>query len=175
MLRRAAGAMVVAALTLSLVAAASPEPNASHRGGVYRVGIEGAFPFSDALDPTGEYTTYGQVILTNLLVRTLVGYDHVAGAAGNTLVPDVATAVPQPTDGVKFGPPVDRQVTAQDFLSSFERLANPKDGAEYSFYYAPIEGFTAFGQGKAKTISGIRTPDASTIVFHLTRPTGDFL
>jgi peptide/nickel transport system substrate-binding protein len=186
MLRRALGAVTAAALTLSLAAAASSQPNAPHRGGVYRVGIEGAFPFSDGLDPTGEYTTYGQVILSNLLVRTLVGYDHVAGAAGNKLVPDVATAVPQPTDGgltytfrikhgVRFGPPVDRQVTSQDFAYSLERLANPKDGAEYSLYYTPIEGFTAFSHGKAKTISGIRTPDASTIVFHLTRPTGDFL
>jgi peptide/nickel transport system substrate-binding protein len=186
MLRRALGTVIVVALTLSLVAAASPAPNAAQRGGVYRVGIEGAFPFNDALDPTGEYTTYGQVILSNLLVRTLVGYNHVAGTAGNTLVADVATALPRPTDGgltytfhikrgVRFGPPVDRQVTARDFAYSFERLANPKDGAEYSFYYTPIEGFTAYSRGKAKTIAGIRTPNASTIVFQLTRPTGDFL
>ena len=89
--------------------------------------------------------------------------------AGNTLVPDVATAVPEPTEGgltytfhikrgVKFGPPVDRQVTAQDFLYSFERLANPKDGAEYSFYYTPIEGFTAFGQGRRRRSRGSGRP-----------------
>ena len=39
------------------------------------------------------------MILTESARRTLVGYNHVAGAAGNKLVPDVATAVPEPTDG----------------------------------------------------------------------------
>jgi peptide/nickel transport system substrate-binding protein len=38
-----------------------------------------------------------------------------------------------------------------------------------------IHGFDDYGQGKATTISGIDTPDDSTIVFHLTKPTGDFL
>ncbi len=38
-----------------------------------------------------------------------------------------------------------------------------------------IKGFDAYGAGKAKTISGITTPNTSTIVFHLTQPTGDFL
>ncbi len=38
-----------------------------------------------------------------------------------------------------------------------------------------IDGFDAYGAGKAKTIAGITTPNASTIVFHLTQPTGDFL
>ena len=32
----------------------------------------------------------------------------------------------------------------------------------------------AFAQGKAKTISGIRTPNARTVAFDLTAPTGDF-
>ena len=60
-------------------------------------------------------------------------------------------------------------------LYSFERLANPKDGAEYAFYYEVIDGFQAYSAGKARTIAGIKTPNASTIVFNLTRPTGDFL
>ena len=53
--------------------------------------------------------------------------------------------------------------------------ANPKDGAQYSFYYSVIKGFDAYRKGKAKTIAGIRTPNDSTIVFDLTQPTGDFL
>ena len=32
-----------------------------------------------------------------------------------------------------------------------------------------------YAAGKAETISGISTPNASTIVFHLTQPMGDFL
>ena len=106
------------------------------------------------------------MIQSNLLVRTLLGYDHVAGPAGNKLVPDIATSVPAPTDGgktytfhlkrgVKFGPPVDREVTSKDVLYAFERIAKPEDGAQYGFYYSVIAGFDAFGAGKAKTISGI--------------------
>ena len=40
-------------------------------------------------------------IYSNLLIRTLVGYNHVAGAAGNVIVPDIATSVPKPTNGGK--------------------------------------------------------------------------
>src|SRR5262249_14682691 len=54
-------------------------------------------------------------------------------------------------------------------------LAKPKNDAEYGFYYTPIVGLEAYGAGKAKTIAGIRTPNASTIVFQLTKPIGDFL
>ena len=54
------------------------------------------------------------------------------------------------------------------------RLANPKDGGQYAFYYSVIKGWDDVGAGKAKTVSGITTPDDKTIVFHLTKPTGDF-
>jgi peptide/nickel transport system substrate-binding protein len=155
-------------------------------GGTLKVGWEQAFGFTDSFDPTGEYLGDAQGIFSSLLVRTLVGYDHVAGAAGNRIVPDIATSVPSPTNGgttytfhlkqgIRFSPPVNRAVTSQDVLYAFERLARPRNGGQYSFYYSVIKGFADYGAGKAKTISGIRTPDASTIVFELTRPTGDFL
>ena len=54
------------------------------------------------------------------------------------------------------------------------RLANPKDGGQYAFYYTVIKGWDDVANGKAKTVSGITTPDNKTIVFHLTKPTGDF-
>ena len=54
------------------------------------------------------------------------------------------------------------------------RLANPKDGGQYSFYYTVIKGWDAVANGTAKSVSGIVTPNDSTIVFHLTKPTGDF-
>ena len=68
------------------------------KGGTYRVGWENSFGFTDNFDPTGEYLGDAQGIHSSLLVRTLVGYDHVAGVAGNKLVPDLATEVPEPTD-----------------------------------------------------------------------------
>jgi len=182
--RLATALLVVAVGAVVLVAAGSGSRAKTHvgAGGTYKVGWEQSFGFTDNMDPVGEYLAEGFAIQTSLLDRTLVGYNHVPGAAGNKIVADIAN-VPTPTNGgktytfkikqgVKFGPPVNRQVTSADFLNEFKRLANPKDGQEYGFYYSVIKGFVS---GKGKTISGISTPDASTIVFNLTQPTGDFL
>jgi peptide/nickel transport system substrate-binding protein len=155
------------------------------KGGTWRVGVEQAFGFTNNFDPTGEYLGTGINIFENLLLRTLVGYKHTPGADGNLLIGDLATAVPTPTDngltytyklrsGVKFGPPVNRVVTSKDVAYAMQRLANPKDGGQYAFYYTIIKGWDDYAAGKASTISGISTPDNSTIVFHLTEPTGDF-
>jgi len=155
------------------------------KGGTYTVGWEQSFGFTDNLDPTGEYLGNAWAILNNLLVRALIGYKHQAGAAGNELVGDLATDVPQPTDngltytyhlrsGIKYGPPVDRAVTAKDVVYAMNRLADPKDGAEYAFYYSVIKGFDDVVNGKAKTVSGITAPNNSTVVIHLTTKTGDF-
>ncbi len=155
-------------------------------GGVYRVGWEQSFGFTNNFDPTGEYLGDAFAILSNLTTRTLVGYNHVEGPPGNKLVPDLATSVPTATnggktytfklkDGVKFGPPVSRAITSKDVSYAMHRLANPKDGGQYAFYYSVIKGWDDFASGKAETISGITTPDKKTIVFNLTAPTGDFL
>src|SRR5262245_10643995 len=160
--------------------------SAAGKGGTYKVGWEQAFSFTDNFDPTGEYLGDGITIFSNLLVRTLVGYNHVAGIAGNKLVPDIATEVPKPTNGgktyaftlkkgIRFGPPGNRDVTSKDILYSVERMAKPRTGAQYGFYYDVIKGFTDYGAGKASTISGIETPSPNKIVFNLTVPTGDFL
>jgi peptide/nickel transport system substrate-binding protein len=185
-IRRLALALVGTAVAATLVVAAGGAGRTSNKvgaGGTYKVGWGQAFGFTDNMDPVGEYLAEGFGIQTNLLDRTLVGYRHAPGAAGNQIVADIATSVPKPTNGgktytfhikqgVKFSPPVNRQVTSQDFVTAFKRLATPKDGAEYSFYYDVIKGFVS---GHGKTISGIQTPNKSTIVFNLTAPTGDFL
>jgi peptide/nickel transport system substrate-binding protein len=180
----------VAAIAAVVVVAAGSAAKSSHaksqisKGGTLRVGWEQSFGFTDNLDPTGEYLGDGFGILENM-IRPLVGYKHEAGAAGNQPVPDLATSVPKPTNGgktytfhlknVKFGPPVNRQITSADVKYAMERLANPKDGGEYAFYYTVIKGWDAYAAGKAKSISGIQTPNKSTIVFNLTTPTGDFV
>ena len=125
-LRKALIAVAIAAV-VTAIAASIGSASVSHKttvkaGGTYKVGWESAFGFTDAFDPTGEYLGAAWAIYSNLLVRTLVGYNHVAGAAGNVIVPDIATSVPKPTNGgktytfhlksgIKFGPPVNRAVT----------------------------------------------------------------
>jgi peptide/nickel transport system substrate-binding protein len=160
----------------------SYDNGSSSKGGVYRIGWEQSFGFTNNFDPTGEYLGNAWGIYTNLLLRPLIGYKHQPGAAGNELVGDLATDVPQPTDGgltytyklrkgIKFGPPVNREVTAQDVAYAMGRLANPKDGGQYSFYYTVIKGWDKVANNK---VSGIETPDKYTVVIHLTKPTGDF-
>ncbi|MBV8081311.1 MAG: hypothetical protein JO186_13165, partial [Actinobacteria bacterium] len=178
-----AGAVVLVGAAVA-VAASSAGQSKTHlaTGGTLNVGWEQSFGFTDNFDPTGEYLGDAFGIYDNLLIRTLVGYTHQAGAAGNKPVPDLASSWTVTNGGktytfhlrhgIKFAPPVNREIHSQDILTAMKRLANPKDGAEYSFYYSVIKGFDA---GHGNTISGISTPDPYTIVFNLTKPTGDFL
>src|SRR4029450_4109659 len=116
--------VVVALLPAALVSAASAEPQGkSAKGGTYRVGWESSFGFTNNFDPTGEYLANAFAINTNLLLRGLVGYNHLEGAKGNIVVPDLATTVPKPTNGGKrytikpksgmnFGPTLTRENNA---------------------------------------------------------------
>jgi peptide/nickel transport system substrate-binding protein len=169
----------------SVVGSGSFSSGTPAKGGTYTVGWEGSFGFTNNFDPTGEYLGNAWGLYSNLMLRALVGYTHQPGAAGNETVGDLATEAPKPTDngltytyklrsGVKFGPPVNRAITSKDVAYAMNRLASPKDGGEYSFYYTVIKGWDAVANGKAKTVSGISTPDDSTIVFHLTKAAGDF-
>jgi len=169
----------------SVVGTGTFNNGSSTKGGTYTVGWENSFGFTNNFDPTGEYLGNAWGLFSNLMLRSLVGYRHLPGAAGNLLVGDLASSVPVPTDGgltytyhlrsgVKFGPPVSRAITSKDVAYAMNRLANPNDGGQYSFYYTVIKGWDAVANGKAKTVSGITTPDNSTIVFHLTKRTGDF-
>ncbi len=96
--------------------------------------------------------------------------------------PDFATAQPKVSSdnktvtvttrsGIKFSPPVNRAATSQDVKYGIERgfktsIANGYAGA----YFGSIEGAQAFSDGKASQISGIQTPNDTTIVFKLTKP-----
>lgn len=161
-----------------------PTGEDAEKGGVYRV-LTDDFGFTSAFDPTGEYLGSAWGYYSNLLLRTLVTYKHVAGVEGNELVPDLAEDIPEVSedglsytftlkDGVKFGPPLERDITPEDIVFAFERLGTESLAAGYAFYYTPIEGFAEFQDGKADSISGITT-EGNTITFTLTQPTGDFL
>ena len=187
---RARRGQAVKAVALALLAAGLVLPSAGARGpsltgGTYRVGF--AYAFQNAgFDPTTEGQPGSFGIYANLLLRTLVGHDHVAGAAGRKIVADLATSVPAPTNGgtrytftlrrgVRFGPPVSRPIRSSDVRYAIERLARPANYAAYPFYFSVIKGFDAYRAGRGRTIAGISTPDRRTIVFDLVRPTGDFL
>jgi peptide/nickel transport system substrate-binding protein len=109
--------------------------------------------------------------------------------SSTTLAPDLATAVPTLANGgitdggktvtvhiqpnVKFSPPVNRVVTSKDVAYAIERGANPNVG---NGYFAPYFGdIVGASTAKGGPISGIQTPNNTTIVFHLTKPVANLL
>ena len=123
-----------------------------------------------------------------------MGYYHAPDAKGNEVIPDLAADVPEISedgltytftirDGVMFGPPVSRPVTSADIEYAFRRIGTPSLVAQYGFYYlGVIKGLQEYSDGGGLSgknadapIEGIETPDDKTIVFHVEKPTGDFL
>jgi peptide/nickel transport system substrate-binding protein len=73
-------------------------------------------------------------------------------------------------EGIKFSPPVNREVTSEDVAYAIERGANPNVANPYIHtYFNPVEGVPNADGGPIK---GITTPDKHTIVFKLTEPKG---
>jgi peptide/nickel transport system substrate-binding protein len=85
-----------------------------------------------------------------------------------------------------------RTVTAQDVVRGLQRICNPASpSGGLTYYEDTIAGFTQFCDGFAKVnaadpaamasymnshqISGVTTPDSSTVVINLTQPASDFL
>ena len=156
------------------------------KGGVYRTAVED-FGFTGAFDPTGEYLTLGFALFGQMLTRNLVTYKHVAGGEGDEIVADLVTEVPEPSedglsweftlkDGVKFGPPLSREITSADVEFAFRRIDHAPLVAQYGFYYdGIIEGMDGPQDELPADITGIETPDDKTVIFNLQQPTGDFL
>jgi peptide/nickel transport system substrate-binding protein len=102
---------------------------------------------------------------------------------GQTPVPDLAESDPEISpdgktvtvkirDGVRFSPPVNREVTSEDVKYAIERgFFSTVNNGYAGAYFGDLVG--AKPSAKPGTeIAGIRTPDDRTIVFKLQRPTG---
>lgn len=138
----------------------------------------------DSLDPGVSYMAASWMLQVNVY-NGLLTYRKTDGKDATDLVPDLATAMPRISEGgrvltftmrrgVKFGPPLNREVLPSDLKYTFDRnVRMPSQGA---FYYDVLEGVEPVKAGKAKTISGVIADDAArTIEFHLTRPDATFL
>jgi peptide/nickel transport system substrate-binding protein len=105
---------------------------------------------------------------------------------GQTPVPDLATADPQVSQdgktvtvkirqGVRFSPPVNREVTSKDVKYAIERgFFNTVQNGYAGAYFADLIG-AKLGAKPGTKIKGIETPDDQTIVFKLKRGTGGVL
>jgi peptide/nickel transport system substrate-binding protein len=116
----------------------------------------------------------------------LVTYNHVPGAAGIQLVPDLAVSIPLPTDGgttytFRLRPRIrysdGRPVRAADFRRAIERLfLLPSQGRAYFANVVGAEACARPGASICDLSRGIVTDEASrTVTFHLRAPDPDFL
>jgi ABC-type transport system substrate-binding protein len=105
-------------------------------------------------------------------------------APGTTeLVPDVAESYEITGDGTvftfKLRPGVTfhngREVTADDFKYSIERVVNPATQSPGAGFFWSIKGFDEMSAGDADSLSGITVVDPHTIRFELSQPDATFL
>jgi peptide/nickel transport system substrate-binding protein len=137
-----------------------------------------------SLDPGMDYTTQGAES-TWISYLGLYTYAHKNGIAGAQVIPALATALPKITDGGKTYTMTLRKglvfsngkpAVASDFTYAVERAIKIPWGGSGLFITPNIVGASAFANGKAKTISGIKTNNATgKIVVHLTNPYGPWI
>jgi len=134
----------------------------------------------DALDPG--YSYYQLDFIYNYAVeRPVLSYkpDDTTKAS-----PDLASSYPTVSKdgktvtvhlkkGIRFAPPVNREVTSADVKYALERDFLPQVGNGYAnSYWADLIGKDDYAKGKANTIKGLETPDKYTLIMRLSRPTG---
>jgi len=131
----------------------------------------------DYIDPGQTYYQYGFNV-AYATQRPLFSYkpDSVNAvpdlASGPAQVsPDGKTVTIHIRKGIKFSPPVNREVTSADVKYALERLFDPTVANGYTTYLDSIQGAPKSPKGFTE-IPGIQTPDKYTIVLKLTRPRG---
>ncbi len=153
-----------------------------HRGGTLTA--VSTHDFLGSIDPAFASSPAVYIVLS-LTNDGLVAYKRTGGTDGNTLVPDLAVAIPAPTDGglaytftLRPGPrySTGQPVRASDVRASLERVFKTKSPAGTE--YGAIEGAGSClkSPSTCDLSSGIEVDDtAGTVTFHLSRPDPDFL
>jgi peptide/nickel transport system substrate-binding protein len=138
----------------------------------------------DALDPGFGYAAVDSALLRGV-VRELYSFDsRLNDERVMTPVPDLAdgpfrlspdgrTYTFRLRKGVRYAPPVDREVEARDFVYAVERQLD-RDNPSPNPYSSLIDGVAEFASGKARSISGMRALDRSTLEITLQQPASDF-
>jgi peptide/nickel transport system substrate-binding protein len=165
-----------------MAAVAAP---ASHRGGTLRVEEETCGDRYCAEPGNGIPQSFP---MATLAYDGLVGYRHVAGTAGETVVPALATSKPEPRDGgqtyvftlrrgLRYSD--GRPVEASHFRLSLERaLSISASTLAIPEYFEAIDGAPACvaKPDRCDLSRGIQADDAArTVTVRLTRPDPDLL
>jgi len=156
------------------------------KGGTLTVTFQGE---PTGLDPAIAWEVESNCI-ERLTYQTLLTYASTTGEPGTKLVGDLATEVPSAANGgitqggkvytfhikkgIKFAPPISRDVTAGDMKYSLERmLRSPLAPATY--FYTGITGAQDYIDKKANDVTGIKVVDPYTLQVTLDKPDVSFL
>ncbi|HET9847620.1 MAG TPA: ABC transporter substrate-binding protein [Candidatus Dormibacteraeota bacterium] len=145
--------------------------------------LDSPIPREDALDPQVNTWLDSAELFRCCLLRTLYSYTgRPARDGGAELRPDLAVGMPEVSadglnwtfrirTGVKYAPPIGREIVAADFVRSMQREARIPNGQ--AWLYSVITGFDQYRDGQTSTISGLETPDRHTLRVRLNQVAGD--
>src|SRR5580692_10404549 len=151
---------------------------AGHPGGTFTILANSAFGVAD---PAQNYTLEEW----QLLIDThdgLVGFAHVGGLAGTKIVPDLATSIPQPTNGgktyvfhirkgIKFSN--GQVLKPSDFVTTFERQFTVPGPTTF---YSKIVGASACSTKGCSLSKGVIANDSAyTLTINLTAPDAEIM
>jgi YVTN family beta-propeller protein len=157
--------------------------DAAHRGGTLRL-LDGDLADLDVPDPARSYDELPWSLLS-VTSDGLVGFKRVGGVEGNTLVPDLASTLPRPTNGgrtytfrlrsgVRFSN--GSIVKASDVRFTMERAFRASSPGR-SFYTGIVGGRACMREPRSCSLSnGVVADDvAGTVSFRLLEPDPEFL
>jgi peptide/nickel transport system substrate-binding protein len=188
--RRSATAIAITVCLALTLAACSGRRETGSSGTTSRKGVKGGtlrivnVADVDSLDPAAAYAA-SSWSLGRLYLRTLYSWDSTRpGDDIATPVPDLADGPPivsgdrltytfRLRHGVRYAPPVNRQVAAADFVYALERQLRGRQPAHR--YAWMIKGTREFAARKARRISGIVAVDTQTLRITLVKPAPDLL
>ena len=195
--RISAGVATIAALALALggcnanpttptttpaspgTSASNPATTAASGGGTLTILTSQA---AINLDPAKSWNLANTTL--GLLYRRLTQWHIPADGSAPSVVPDLATTIGTPSeggktwtytlkDGLKFsdGSPI----TSADVKYAIERTYTPELSGGIGYHKTLLAGADGYkGPFDGAELASIETPDAKTIVFHLTAPYGDW-
>ena len=179
------GSAALAVLALAAAAcggSGSPSGSSSsaagHKGGTFTILANSAFGVAD---PAQNYTLEEW----QLLIDThdgLVQFKRVGGTPGTTIVPDLATSIPTPTDGgktytftirrgIKFSN--GQTLKPSDFVTTFERQFTVPGPT--SFYSSIVGASKCSAKGCDLSQGVVANDSAYTLTIHLTAADPEFL
>ncbi len=168
------------ALGLALSALAAAPALADHRGGTMRLVAHAA---AGTVDPQINYTTQFWQI-EQATYDGLLAFRKAGGAAGLTIVPDLAEAIPAPQDGgktyvFKLRPGIrfsdGTPLTAEDVAATFRRIFVVSSPTAGTFYNGIVGADACLKTPAGCTLPGVvADARAGTVTFHLTAPDAEF-